>query len=177
MISGNKIIIRLFKDEDEVVEYHNSENQLVERAVTDHTEIFPMCKRLAVFRETGFWGKDSGSMLIATKDGRPVGSIGFIRKTEFELSIGYRISRAGDRNKGYMTEALKLFSSYLFKTVPFITRLMLVTADDNLSSRKLAEKCGFTQEGVMRKAYFYRGKICDWILYSILREECDDFFK
>ncbi len=70
-----------------------------------------------------------------------------------------------------MTEALNLFSKYLFETVPLITRLSLYTAENNSPSRKLAEKCGYTLEGILRDAYFYRGKMFNWAIYSILRSE------
>ena len=71
-----------------------------------------------------------------------------------------------------MTKSLRLFSSYLFETIPLITRLSLFTAENNISSRKLAEKCGYKQEGILRDAYFYRGNICNWVIYSLLRDEC-----
>ena len=64
------------------------------------------------------------------------------------------------------------FSAYLFATIPCITRLKILTAVDNIGSRKLAEKCGYIQEGIMRNAYFYRRNLCDWVIYAMLREEC-----
>ncbi len=45
------------------------------------------------------------------------------------------------------------------------------TAENNIASCKLAEKCGFKREGVLRNAYFYRGSICNWVVYSLLKDE------
>ena len=172
MINGTKINLRLYKNEREVIEINNIFNDLENRAATDHTEIYSNVCQVKWFGENGFWSRDNGTMLIETKDNVIVGTINFGRKSEFELSLGYRIFEDKNRNKGYMTEALKIFSSYLFDTIPLITRLSLYTAEDNVSSRKLAEKCGYSQEGILREAYFYREKICNWVIYSLLRREC-----
>jgi RimJ/RimL family protein N-acetyltransferase len=175
MISGKVINLRLYQDEKDVLAELEMYNHLAERMLTDHTEIYPPNKCLQRFRETGFWEKDNGKLLVTSKADTIVGMISFVRKTEFELGIGYRMYRSEDRDQGYMTEALQLFSAYLFETVPYVTRLMIVTAHNNVSSRKLAEKCGYVQEGVLRRAYYYRGEMCDWVIYSMLREESPQF--
>ena len=180
MLSGKKINLRLFRDEADVRAVYDAYNELAERAPTDHTKIYPIEKRIEKFRETGFWTSAQGQFIItikadeivdATRTSEIVGTISFVRTTDFELEIGYRICRHKHRRKGFMSEALCLFSAYLFETFPHITRLAIKTAVNNVGSRKLAEKCGFTQEGVLRKAYFYRGEICDFVIYSLLREE------
>ena len=171
MLSGQKINLRLFRDEAEVRAVYNAYNVLSERAFTDHTEIYPVDRRIEKFQETGFWTLTDGQLVITTKADAVVGTISFVRTTDFELEIGYRIYKREHRGKGYMREALALFSTYLFTTFPHITRLAIKTASTNIGSCKLAEKCGFTQEGVLRRAYFYRGQICDLVIYSLLREE------
>lgn len=175
MISGKTVNLRLYRDEEEVIAEFGLYNNLAERMLTDHTEIYHPNTRLQTFRDTGFWGKDHGVLVVTTKDDTMMGTISFVRNTEFELGIGYRVYRSNDRGKGAMTEALRLFSAYLFETVPYVTRLMIATAHNNTSSRKLAEKCGYIHEGVLRNAYFYRGEMCDWVLYSMLREESPPF--
>ena len=139
MIKGVKINLRLYKNEQEVIEANNIFNDLVNRAETDHTEIYSNVCQAKCFVENGFWSRDKGTMVIETIENEIVGTVSFSRKSEFELSLGYRIFEDKNRNKGYMTEALKLFSSYLFGTIPLVTRLSLYTAEDNVSSRKLAE--------------------------------------
>jgi RimJ/RimL family protein N-acetyltransferase len=145
-------------------------NDLAERALTDHTEIYAPQGRVQKFNQTGLWTRAEGLLLITTKQDEIVGEIGFSKTTELELTIGYRIYKRAHRGQGYMGEALALFSAYLFETVPHVTRLVIKTAVNNAGSRKLAEKCGYEQEGVLRRAYFYRGEICDFVVYSLLRE-------
>ena len=171
MIKGQKIMLRLYRSFDEVNRVLGSFNNLETRALTDHTELYQPQQLRTEFEQNGLWSKDKGTLVITNSDDEIIGTISFRRTTEQELSIGYRVYSNKHRGKGYMTEALTLFSSYLFLTIPFITRLSLLTAEENIPSRKLAEKCGYTQEGILRQAYFYRGNICNWVVYSILRDE------
>ncbi|MCP6657804.1 GNAT family N-acetyltransferase, partial [Klebsiella pneumoniae] len=76
-----------------------------------------------------------------------------------------------DRGKGYMSEALSLFSSFLFESKP-IPRLQLTVVVGNESSRKVAEKCGYRYEGTLRKAAFLAGKYVDLELFGLLPDEC-----
>ena len=47
-----------------------------------------------------------------------------------------------------------------------LNRLMIRASIDNLRSRSLAERLGFTQEGVQREAYLLYGKYHDLAVYS-----------
>jgi RimJ/RimL family protein N-acetyltransferase len=71
-----------------------------------------------------------------------------------------------------MTEALSLFTDYLFQSLK-INRVQLIIADGNIASEKVAQKCGFTYEGTARQAMFQRGRHRDMKLYSLLRDELD----
>ena len=171
MITGKTITLRMFRSEEEVLTVYNDYNSLSERDINDHTEIYHPNRQIAKFRETGFWSDQKGELLITDKEDSIVGSISFEKTSDLTLEIGYRIYRSENRKKGFMSEALPLFSAYLFKTIPHITRLEVRTASDNSKSRKLLERCGYKQEGILRKAYFYRGRITDFVIYSLLREE------
>ena len=84
--------------------------------------------------------------------------------------IGYRIDRPGDRGKGYMTEAIRLATAYLFGQEP-IERVQIVLDPRNEGSRRVAERTGYTLEGTLRSAHFDRGESLDLLLFSILRSE------
>ena len=85
--------------------------------------------------------------------------------------IGYSLFQRKDRGQGVVSEALRLFSAYLFdwKSTP---RLQVLIAKDNAPSRRVAEKCGYQHEGTLRKCFFLRGEYVDCDLFSLLREEC-----
>ena len=79
-----------------------------------------------------------------------VGTVGLHRtvwatpKTE----VGYwgRVSKA--RN-GYISEAVNRLTNVAFETLK-MARVELMTDEENLSSRRVAERCGYTLEGILR---------------------------
>jgi RimJ/RimL family protein N-acetyltransferase len=172
MIKGRDIAIRKIRDEAECRKLYEVYNDLAERALTDHDETFVIAPKLAAFREHGMWTPEKGLMLVVDHTDTMVGMISFLRTTTLECDVGYRILRTEDRRRGMMTEAVMLLSTYLFARFPKITRLQIRTAHDNEPSIRLAKRCGFTREGVLRRAYSYRGHVCDCVVFSLLREEC-----
>ncbi|MDF2841382.1 MAG: rimL [Clostridia bacterium] len=128
------------------------------------------------YQETGFWNEEFGSLLITNKSGRLLGDIAFFKGVNYlpGFEIGYNIFRSEDRGKGYTTEALRLFSAYLFETKT-IHRLEVHADMNNTGSRKVAEKCGFTYEGMKRQAVYARGSYSDLAIYSMLKHECPSF--
>lgn len=128
------------------------------------------------YMETGFWNEEFGRLLITDKSGKILGDIAFFKGVGYlpGFEIGYNILRREDRGRGYTTEALKLFSAYLFE-IKSIHRLEVHADKNNVGSRKVAEKSGFTFEGIKRQAVFSRGEHCDLAIYSMLKDECPSF--
>lgn len=176
MIEGKNINIRLLRDEADCRIMAEALNNISERGAGDHTELKSPNHILKRFHEDNFWGEKRSKLLITTKEDEIVGSIGFLQIGDFDLNIGYRIYHQKFRNQGIMSEALPLFAAYLFATKS-IHRLRLQIAADNIGSRRVATKSGFIQEGVLREAYFYRGRFVDFVIYGLLRGECPDFFE
>ena len=171
MLQGKGIAIRRISDEAECRHLYEVYNDLAERAPTDHDETFVIEPKLAAFREHGFWTPEKGLMLVVDQTDAMVGTVSFLRTTSLEFDVGYRVLRTADRRRGMMTEAIMLLSTYLFARFLEITRLQIRTAHDNEPSIRIAQRCGFTREGVLRKAYSYRGHLCDLIVFGLLREE------
>ena len=88
-------------------------------------------------------------------EGEIVGEIEFFPITHY--LVGYELSYQlfGDRHAGhgYVSEAVRLLVGYLFG-LKRVNRLQLNIHPQNHASRRVAEKCGFTFEGVMRGAWF-----------------------
>ena len=104
---------------------------------------------------------------------RPNGCPFFLDHYIFDgLEIGYAMFDPLQRGQGFTTQALSLFTDYLFQSMP-IHRVQLIIADGNIASEKVAQKCGFTYEGTARQAMFQRGIYRDMKLYSLLRDELD----
>ncbi|MEO3408245.1 GNAT family N-acetyltransferase [Mucilaginibacter sp. CAU 1740] len=72
-----------------------------------------------------------------------IGGMGFAGypNDQGKAEIGYMID-ANQQNKGFATEALQLLSRWAF-THDFVKAIIVHTYADNLSSRRILEKCGF----------------------------------
>ncbi|MCR2807087.1 GNAT family N-acetyltransferase [Paenibacillus soyae] len=172
MLIGKLVNLRLIQEED-LPELVVLMNDLEHRSEHLGVELHHERKLQSYYAEAGYWEADFGRMLIVDKSGRMLGAITFFKATGDSegYEIGYQIYRKDDRGKGYGTEALRLFSSYVFELKP-IQRLQICTAKENAAARRIAEKCGFVYEGTMRRAVFARGRYIDLDFLSMLRDEC-----
>jgi RimJ/RimL family protein N-acetyltransferase len=81
-------------------------------------------------------------------------------------SIGYWVA-AGARNRGVATRALRLLSRWALADGG-VERLELTTHPENIASQRVAEKAGFTREGVLRSHIRFRDGRRDSVLFSLL---------
>jgi RimJ/RimL family protein N-acetyltransferase len=84
---------------------------------------------------------------------------------------GYWVAREA-RGRGVATHALRLASRWLFRATE-IERLQLRADALNVPSQRVAEKAGFTREGVLRSLHYNprRGRRVDFVIFSLLRSE------
>jgi RimJ/RimL family protein N-acetyltransferase len=82
--------------------------------------------------------------------------------------IGYGL-RAGFRRRGITTRALRLVAAWGIELG--LVRLQLVTDVDNIASQRVAERAGFTREGLLRGAQWRLGAWHDLVSYACLRED------
>jgi ribosomal-protein-alanine N-acetyltransferase len=123
------------------------------------------------FMQTGFVSEDSEMFVIEDNAHHIVGVISHFKgRTPLCREIGYRLFERGLAGRGYVTEATQLLINYLFNAYQY-HRLELLMDADNAASERIAQKCGFTAEGVLRQSFFINGKIRDVKLYSLLRPE------
>lgn len=124
------------------------------------------------FAENGFWQNDEGDALICDLDGSILGVILFFRATPYfdGFEIGYRLFDPVYSGRGAMTEALALMTYVLF-AMKKINRLELKIMPENTASVRVAEKNGYTLEGVARGCLFHRGAYRDMAIYALLRSE------
>jgi [ribosomal protein S5]-alanine N-acetyltransferase len=125
------------------------------------------------FDETGLWSKEEGTLVIVDADDALLGEIEFFRTVAYldEVELSYLLFDRASDGKGYVSEAVRLLSRYLFETRP-LNRIRLVIHTGNAASQGVARKNGFTLEGTMRGAWFNRGRHHDVQLWSLLRDEC-----
>ena len=175
MIQGKNINLRLMKMND-VEKYIELYNNLDNRGEFYPMNFLSIEKYKQEITKNNCWSETWGNMLIVGKNDEMIGLIAYFKSSSYQngLEVGYNIFQPKDREKGYGTEALKLFTAYLFESRK-LERLEINAAVDNIASFKIAEKCGFQYEGKLRKAGFYHGKDTDLVKYSLLKDECPTF--
>jgi RimJ/RimL family protein N-acetyltransferase len=110
-----------------------------------------------------------GAAFAITEDGdeRAVGSIGVrVLHDQGIAETGYHVV-ADRRGRGLATAALRLLAGWSLAALP-VARLQLTTHLDNPASQRVAEKAGFTREGVLRAWTDQRGERVDLVMWSLL---------
>lgn len=109
--------------------------------------------------------------VVDAEDGSVLGGIGLKWNDAHDVAeIGYW-ARLEARGRGVTTRAVKLASSLAFEEGA--ARVQLRADVENVSSRRVAEKAGFTAEGVLREAHWNPrlGRRQSWVMYSVLPGE------
>lgn len=107
--------------------------------------------------------------VVDAVSGRVLGGIG-LRWTEDVAEIGYWC-RSDARGRGVTTRALVLAARLALEEGA--ARVQLRADIENLPSRRVAEKVGFTIEGVLRNVHWNPrlGRRQSWVMYSLLPGE------
>lgn len=112
------------------------------------------------------------SELLMEKDDQIIGSVVYYWEHEPSrwLEIGITIFDPQYWNGGHGTEALMMFSGYLFENLE-IERVGLTTWSGNERMIAVGKKVGMQVEGRMRKCRYHDGYYYDSIRMGMLREE------
>jgi len=107
-------------------------------------------------------------------DPQVIGTIGFHNWSAFHLrtEVGYELSPQFWR-QGIMRECLLEVLRYGFRELGF-NRVEAMIDPYNLSSRKLLEKVGMKEEGLLREYLFVKGAFVDAVMFSILHREYEE---
>jgi [ribosomal protein S5]-alanine N-acetyltransferase len=111
--------------------------------------------------------------ITESESGRILGSIGLRWKEDEEagtVEIGYWLRRDAQR-RGYMTRAVVLVTRHAVDRGA--ERVYLRADPQNVASCRVAEKAGFTREGVLRSVHWNPrlGRRQDWAIYALLPGE------
>lgn len=88
-----------------------------------------------------------------------------INRDELTAELGYLVAPAA-RGRGVASEGLRLLTEWAFGEG--MLRLELLISVDNAASKKVAERCGYTREGVLRSIYLKAGRRGDTEIWSRL---------
>lgn len=110
--------------------------------------------------------------LALKSNGQVIGTAGYNR---WQTVIGNKAMLGADVakdfwNQGFSSEASKCIIEYGFTQMK-LHRIEAETSPENHPAQKVLEKLGFTFEGTLRDAYFWKSKYHTMCLYSLLEHE------
>ena len=173
-ITTKRLLLRRFTLADAPAMYHNwaTDEKTVEFLSWDIHESENLTRALIGQWIENYKSSEYYNWLIEY-EGEPVGNISVVRQSKAYYGfkeLGYCL---GSRwwNLGLMSEAVSAVCDYLFRETE-THRIVIRHAVANTGSGRVAEKCGFTFEGIEREAYINRdGRFCDIRVNSLLRHE------
>jgi RimJ/RimL family protein N-acetyltransferase len=118
------------------------------------------------------WRDGTASTFAVVADGRVVGGCGvnWIDREQGVGDVGYW-ARSDARGSGYVTRAVLIAARWAFDQG--CERLQLRADTENEASLRVAERAGFTREGVQRAARYNPrlGRRMDFVVFSLLPGE------
>lgn len=169
MIKGKLINLRLVEEGDLDI-LHNLQSDVRESGPFSSLTLRSIVHLKKKFQENGLTTHDNSMLLITDKNNDIIGMIQHFSGAKYSTGyeLGSVIYKKENRAKGCVTEALKLYTAYMFESHR-IQRLEIVTSTQNIGAQHVALKCGYTFEGINRKACYIKGVATDLHRYSILR--------
>jgi len=114
----------------------------------------------------------NNEMYLMSVDFLPVGVCGlcYIDWVNRNAEVSLYIGNDNMRRQGIGTKVLKFLEKKAFDEFN-LHRLWAEIYSNNVASRILFEKCGYTKEGKLREHVFKGGKYRDSFIYGLLKEE------
>jgi RimJ/RimL family protein N-acetyltransferase len=116
-------------------------------------------------------GTNAGFAIVDAESDEFLGFMGLVKLdlATAEAEAGY-VTASRARGRGIATRALRLLSAWAFAEFP-LERIELLIDAANPGSEVVAQRAGYTREGVLRWTYLKPGLRSDTIVYSLLRRE------
>lgn len=170
-LQGSHVYLRPLEPEDALIlqpwfnDPEVNRGMLIHRPVTRHTEE-------QFIARVNHSEQDLVLMIVRIDVDMPIGTTGLHhlhfknRNALFGIAIGDKEAWG----QGFGTEAAILMMQYAFDTLN-LHRVGLQVFEYNERARRVYEKVGFRQEGVLRQEHYREGRYWDTILMGLLREE------
>jgi RimJ/RimL family protein N-acetyltransferase len=113
--------------------------------------------------------RDGGGVFAICVNGAPAGAIGAHGMRDGVAHVGYWMA-ADARGRGFASDALRTISRWLIGERG-AARVELVAEPENTPSLRVAERAGFTREGVLRQRLVTHGRRADAVMFSLLPGE------
>ena len=117
-------------------------------------------------------GTAIGMAIAEAEQGRAIGSITLHTGSPRHWHVGYWMAPQW-RNRGITSAAVSAFAHWAFQSYPDLTRLSLYTLPANAASQRVAERSGFTREGLLRQWDHSAGFAEDVVMFSLVRDDLE----
>jgi RimJ/RimL family protein N-acetyltransferase len=166
-LRGERVLLRPWRPEDARPVYEACQDEEIQRWIPVIPRPYRMeDARAYVSGELGF----GPHQYAVTREGRVVGAIGMRVNESRTGHIGYWCVPEA-RGRGVTSDALHTLCRHALDELG-LERLELITDPDNVGSRRVAEKVGFRQEGVLRSHLLHPdGRRRDSVMFSLLPGE------
>ncbi len=164
-LAGDGFVLRPFRADDVPADFAATEHPSSARWLNQHSAAEPD----TVVRETE-GEREAGRLLVLTiadaANDAYLGSIVLLMREGATGELAYVVAPEA-RGRGLARGAVQLLGDWAFDQLR-LQRLQLRIEPENTASIALAERAGYTREGVLRSAYVVRGRRTDVAMYSRL---------
>ena len=148
---------------------------LIERNRERHLEIPQLFSldeaREFIRRDLLLFAENKGLGVGIWHYGKLAGSIRYheIDWTNRSVELGYWLGSKFE-GKGLVTKVCRILIAHAFEKLE-LNRIVIMCDTENPKSRAVAERLGFTGEGVLRRSEWLKDRFIDQAVYSLLAEE------
>jgi RimJ/RimL family protein N-acetyltransferase len=166
------VALRPWRESDVPANFAAFSDPTVQRFSYARAEPYTEADALAyVIDAAGGWQAGTGAEFacVAPDDDAAIlggASVYDIDAGQARAGVGYWLAPHG-RGRGIATRAIRLLARWAFDDLA-IARLQITCGPDNLASQRVAERAGFTREGVLRSHYPFKGGRRDTVVFSLL---------
>lgn len=178
ILESNRLIIRPISLQDcsDMFDYAQRDNVGPRAGWTPHKSIEDTKMIIMKMLEETLTEDNIGNFALVLKaNQKMIGTLGLhkLNRKNSTVTMGY-VLNPDYWGQGIMPEAVQEVITWVFNILD-IYRIEICHFDFNQQSKRVILKCGFTFEGIKRKAHLLdSGKRCDIYVYSILKEEFDN---
>lgn len=112
-------------------------------------------------------------LAVVARDDRDVvlggASLNGVDLSQGRAAVGYWLAPEA-RGRGFATRSVRLLAGWAFEDLG-VVRLELTCGPDNRASQRVAERCGFTREGILPSHMPFKGGRRDTVVFSLLPDD------
>jgi RimJ/RimL family protein N-acetyltransferase len=170
-LAGDVVLLRPWREADVpgmVLAFSDPEMQRFSWRTAPYTEADAR-DSLAEQEEARLRGEGLNFALVEPHDQDVVfGSVSLqeVRLDQGSAAVGYWLAPEA-RGRGAATHAVRLLTRWAFAELG-LARLELTCGPDNEASQHVAERCGFSREGLLRSHVPFKGARRDSVIYGLL---------